>query len=97
MRIKNPINYEQETSLEHIVTDMGNGGAYCLLCGEHQSKYFEKRFESLDLIKKREAMLGIPLTTEELLQIWKQTNRCEHCGALFTKESTWISPGGSDF
>jgi hypothetical protein len=91
------LNYDKEAIIEHNVTDVGTGGSYCSLCGERQDQYFEKRFECLDRIKKREALLGQSLTPEELLQIWKDRDRCESCGALFTKDTTWMSLGGSDF
>lgn len=90
------INSDKTAVLHHNVTDQGNGSGYCSLCGERQTDYFEKRLSNYKAVRDKERE-GAALTAEELSAMWRNTNRCENCGAFFTSETTYVNFGGSDF
>lgn len=90
------IHSDKTAVLHHNVTDQGNGSCRCSLCGKTQTDHLEKRLANYKAVRDKELM-GICFTAEELCSIWKNTNRCENCGALFTSETTYENFGGSDF
>jgi len=72
----------QKATREHVVTDQGNGGAYCSNCGYDLTSKMNPDFWANNSVYNY--FLPVP-------------NPCPGCGLEWEEGGTYINYGGSDF
>ena len=78
---------DKRATIDHIVTDMGNGGAYCSHCSNDLTSYIDSYHKEL-----RKAL------DRGLEELWKMPDlQCPKCEYKLREGSLYVSTGGSDF